>query len=132
MAEEKKRCGMSTDNLLLVLMMASVAVGIGLGVGLKMGKPEFSQRELMYLGFPGDVFLRMLKLLILPLIVSSLLNSLTRRNAQTAGRLGYLTLAYFAATTFVAVVEGIVLAELIRPGAYSESSGGQAPASCPA
>ncbi len=97
----------------------------------------------MYIGFPGDLFLRALKLLILPLIgtnvfekliyghmfqfqnlcfvfvsVSSLVNSLARLNARTAGRLGYLCGLYFLLTTLLAVVEGIILVLAIKPGKF--------------
>lgn len=120
LAEKKKKWyHMSSENLLLISMVASVILGAVLGVVLKLVKAEYSDREVIYIGFPGDIFLRMLKMLILPLIVSSLISSLARLSSQTAGKLGYLTALYFLVTTLVAVIEGIVLVLAIRPGKFA-------------
>ncbi len=57
--------------------------------------------------------------------VSSLVNSLANLNAQTAGRLGYLTVIYFLVTTLFAVIEGIVLVLAIRPGRFADQANAQ-------
>ena len=64
-----------SENLLLLLTIVGVLSGIGLGVGLKFGlntNPTLNARNVAYLRFPGEIFLRMLKLLILPLMFVSL------------------------------------------------------------
>ena len=58
----------------------------------------------------------MLKMLIIPLIVSSLVSGLASLNSKASGRLGGLAVAYYMTTTFVAVVIGIILVLSIRPG----------------
>ena len=60
------------DNILLICLIVSMAAGIGMGLGLRTLSPPMDKREIMYLNFPGDLLMRMLKFLILPLIVSSL------------------------------------------------------------
>ena len=45
-----------------------LGVGVGVGVGLNLGKVELTPRQEAYLIFPGEMFLRMLKMLILPLM----------------------------------------------------------------
>src|SRR4051794_8322657 len=89
---QRKRCSVKPDTILLVLMVLSALVGVALGAGLKSNDRIFTPREIMYIGFLGDLFLRMLKMLILPLIVSSLINSLANLNVKTAGRLGLVTI----------------------------------------
>lgn len=60
------------------------------------------------------------------------MNALTRLNMGTAGRLGYLTGGYFLFTTLMAVVEGIAIVEIVRPGRFAQHQGpGLAPSSCP-
>jgi Na+/H+-dicarboxylate symporter len=103
-------------------MVASVALGVVLGVGLKSGNHQYTPREIVYIGFLGEIFLRMLKMLILPLIVSSLINALSDLNPKTAGRLGGVTVAFFAGTTLLAVIEGVALVLIIKPGHYAEDA----------
>lgn len=59
---------MRGENLLLVLTIIGVFIGVGVGVGLNLGKVGLTPREEAYLMFPGEIFLRMLKMLILPLM----------------------------------------------------------------
>ena len=47
--------------------------GIGLGMGLKDAKDVWSQRQAMYVEFIGTLFLSMLKGIIIPLVVPSLI-----------------------------------------------------------
>lgn len=59
------------ENLLLILTVASVIIGVILGLLLRLAEP--SKDTIMVLGFPGEILMRILKMLILPLIVSSLI-----------------------------------------------------------
>ncbi|KAH7703042.1 excitatory amino acid transporter [Aphelenchoides avenae] len=62
------------------------------------------------------MFLRVLKLLILPLIVTSLVSALSQTDAREAEQMGLLTLGYYALTTTIAAITGIVLVMTIHPG----------------
>lgn len=57
-------------NLLLTLTILGVFMGFFLGFIIRLYGP--SEEAVMFMSFPGDVLMRMLKMLILPLIVSSL------------------------------------------------------------
>lgn len=68
-------------------------------------------------GFIGDLFLNALKMLIVPLIVSSLITGMTSIGSAGAfGRIGAKTLVYFVSTTLIAVLLGLALVNLITPG----------------
>lgn len=118
----KKRCKLNADNILLLATIAGVVAGIALGIGLKYGlkdrDPVMTPREIGYLKLPGELFLRCLKMLILPLIFSSLVNSLANLDAGTAGRLGFIAMCYYLITIVMAVFTGIVLVLAIKPGSY--------------
>ena len=59
-------------NLLLVLTVLGVFLGAVIGFAARAGNP--SDDVIMFISFPGDVLMRMLKMLILPLIISSLIS----------------------------------------------------------
>jgi Na+/H+-dicarboxylate symporter len=110
----------SRDNLLLVLLLVSVIVGTAIGF-ICRASHKFSKREIMYLQFPGEMLMRTLKMLILPIILSSLIAGIAGLDAKTCGRMGLLTMGYFASTTLMAVILGIILAVTIQPGYGADS-----------
>ena len=103
-------------NLLLILLLMSLLVGIGLGAALRAVDPPFGIREIFYLRFPGDLLMNMLKMLILPLIVSSLISGLASLDARASGKMGLRAVVYYLTTTLLAVIIGIVLTIAIQPG----------------
>ncbi|XP_078010687.1 excitatory amino acid transporter 5 isoform X2 [Phascolarctos cinereus] len=110
-------------NGLLILSVLSVIIGCLLGFFLRT--QHLSPQEISYFQFPGELLMRMLKMLILPLVVSSLMSGLASLDAKTSSRLGILTVAYYLWTTFVAVVVGIIMVSIIHPGgaAQKETTG---------
>ena len=107
------------SNLLLILTIVSVILGTILGVSIATANP--SDLTITLISFPGELFLRSLKMLILPLIVFSLMSGLGSLKLKTAGALGLRTLLYYVTTTCLAVSLGIVLVVSIRPGKGHES-----------
>ncbi|XP_041508471.1 excitatory amino acid transporter 5 isoform X1 [Microtus oregoni] len=105
-------------NGLLILSVLSVIVGCLLGFFLRTQR--LSPQEISYLQFPGELLMRMLKMLILPLVVSSLMSGLASLDAKTSSRLGILTVAYYLWTTFLAVVVGILMVSVIHPGGAAQ------------
>jgi len=69
----------------------------------------------------GDLFLRLLQMLVVPLIVSSLITGVTGMgDLRTLGSIGGRAIAFYLTTSFAAIVTGIVLVNIIRPGAGAE------------
>ena len=65
----------------------------------------------------GGLFLRMLQMVSVPLIVTSLLSGiLSLSGMQGVGRMFGKTLAYYLTTSLLAIVTGLLLVNLIRPG----------------
>uniref|UniRef100_A0A8C9QN50 Amino acid transporter n=1 Tax=Spermophilus dauricus TaxID=99837 RepID=A0A8C9QN50_SPEDA len=105
-------------NGLLILSVLSVIVGCLLGFFLRTQR--LSPQEISYFQFPGELLMRMLKMLILPLVVSSLMSGLASLDAKTSSRLGILTVAYYLWTTFLAVIVGIIMVSIIHPGGAAQ------------
>jgi len=65
----------------------------------------------------GDLFLRALKMIIIPLVVSSIVTAVAETGTdEKFGRLGFKTFLYYVSTTLFAIVTGLVLANIIQPG----------------
>lgn len=110
------------DNLLVIFMIIAVIIGVAMGLGLRDHISTDDKRTIFFLQFPGDLLLNMLKMLILPLIVSSLVSAMSGLKAQASGKMGLRTVLYYLITTFCAVVLGIILVVAIQPGYKREAS----------
>lgn len=108
------------ENLLLLLIMIGVFLGFLVGILVNKSVQDSkdpSPKELaMYISFPGEIFLRMLKLIILPLIVSSIIVAVAVLDSKSTGKLGRRAIIYYMLTTVLAVVLGIILVSSIKPG----------------
>jgi Na+/H+-dicarboxylate symporter len=70
-----------------------------------------------FLGAIGDVFLRALNMVIVPLIATSIISGVAGLGSgRDLGRLGLKTLGYYLTTSLLAIVTGLVLVNVIRPG----------------
>ncbi len=70
-----------------------------------------------YVSWMGDLFLRALKMIIVPLILTSIISGVANiGDAQNLGRLGLKTFAYYITTSFFAIITGLVLVNIIQPG----------------
>lgn len=70
-----------------------------------------------YVSWMGDVFLRALRMIIVPLIFSSIVSGVTGLgSAENLGRMSLKTMLYYMTTSIFAILTGLVLVNLIRPG----------------
>ncbi|XP_018621040.1 excitatory amino acid transporter 2b isoform X1 [Scleropages formosus] len=108
-------CQKLLKNLLLTLTVLGVILGSVAGMLLRFASP-LNPDVIMVIAFPGDILMRMLKMLILPLIISSLITGLAGLDAKSSGRLGTRAMVYYMSTTIIAAVLGVILVLLIHPG----------------
>lgn len=67
--------------------------------------------------FVGSMFLNALRMLIVPIITSSIITGIAGIGSSEAlGRLGGKTFAYYMMTSFLAIVVGILAVNLVQPG----------------
>ena len=65
----------------------------------------------------GNVFIRLLKMIIVPIIFSSLVvGVVSLGSVQSLGRLGTRTFLYYMVTTIMAVMIGLIVVNFIKPG----------------
>jgi len=65
----------------------------------------------------GDLFLRLIKFIIAPLILSTLVVGVaSSTDPKQLGRIGLKTMAYYLGTTAIAIIIGLAVAFMISPG----------------
>lgn len=68
--------------------------------------------------FLGQGFLRLVKMIIVPLVFASLVTGTAAMNdVKKLGRIGIKTLAFFMGTTAIGIIAAIVGANILKPGA---------------
>lgn len=60
---------------MIIKTLIGVTIGISCGLSLKHSGRTWSQRDIAYIKFPGEIFLRVVNSLILPLITSSIVSA---------------------------------------------------------
>lgn len=70
-----------------------------------------------YVGWMGDIFLRGLKMVIIPLILSSIISGVTSMGeGKDLGRLSVKTLLYYLSTSTLAILTGLMIVNIVKPG----------------
>lgn len=90
---------------ILIALILAVLFGFYIPQGVK------------YVAWMGDIFLRALKMVIIPLIFSSIISGVTSMGeGKNLGRLGLKTLTYYLSTSTLAIVTGLLIVNLVKPG----------------
>jgi Na+/H+-dicarboxylate symporter len=84
---------------------------LGVAAGLLLGE------KAVHVKIAGDMFIRLLKAIIIPLIMASMVAGIVSLgDVRKLGRIGLRTFGYYVVTTTLAVSVGLVLVNLMRPG----------------
>lgn len=90
----------------------AIAFAAGITVGLAGGKDAVP-----WFGWLGDLIIRLLKMVIVPLVVTSIVSGVASVGSGRAlGRLFSKTLGYYVLSSLLAVLVGLLLVNLIQPG----------------
>lgn len=94
-------------------------MSIVVGIIMRVFHDDYTPRTIMYVNFLGDLFLRMIRALILPLIIASLIAAIAPLDISLSKKIGTRAIVYILSTTVIAVILGIVLVLTIKPGVGS-------------
>ena len=102
-------------------------IAIALALALIAGAAIGPQAQFLAVcSFIGTLFLNALKMLIVPLILASIISALLGLSDSSAlGRLGLKTATFFAGTTALSILTGLVLVNLIAPGIVDGAPAGE-------
>ena len=97
----------------------AIAMLLGILAGLIGGEPLAAK-----VGWLGDLFIRLLKMIIVPLVLTSIISGVASVGAGAGlGRLFGKTLGYYVMTSLAACLVGLVLVNTIRPGVGADLVG---------
>lgn len=98
----------SEDKILVGIIIGVIA---GVFCGLVFGE------RMEYVAFIGDMFMRSLRVIVIPLIIATMVTGITSLgDVRKLGPMGLTTLGYYLVTTTIAVTVGLLFTNLIRPG----------------
>ena len=105
---------LSDYNIALENQLSDTQVEI---YGVLLVQAAYSNPAIEYVSWMGEIFMRALKMLIIPLILSSLISGITNiGSGANLGRLGGKTLLFYISTSFFAILTGQILVNIIKPG----------------
>ena len=94
-----------------------IALGIGIIAGLELGA-EGAKFAATWIGPLGTIFMNMIKMIIVPLVFSSLVIGVCALgDVKKIGRIGAKTIVYYLGTTFFAIMLGLAFGVIMQPGA---------------
>lgn len=110
------------ENNLWVQVLIALFIGIitGIALGPEMGwvPQETSAKIGNWLALPGNIFLRLVQMIMIPLIFSSIILGIVSHSGEQLKKMGIRVSAYFITTTTISIILGVILALFFKPGKY--------------
>jgi Na+/H+-dicarboxylate symporter len=107
------------SNRLTTYIMVSLFLGIAVGYACNsFASPEQAKVIAGYFAILSDIFLRMIKMVIAPLVFATIVSGISSlgSNGGAVGRIAVRALAWFVLASVVSLLIGLLLANLLQPG----------------
>lgn len=105
---------------LITQIMIGLALGIMTGALLKHFPEQQHWIVEQILRPAGDAFIKLMKMIIVPLVFTCMVVGIAGTGGRSLGRMGARSLVYFFLVTGVAIVFGLVLGNVLQPGAGAD------------
>src|SRR5690349_17542417 len=100
---------------ILIGMMAGIVVGYM--CHMLLPTPEAAKNVAGYISLVTDIFLRLIKMIIAPLVFSTLVVGIAHMgDGKALGRIGVKTMAWFISASLMSLLLGMLLVNVLRPG----------------
>lgn len=121
------RLGMLVRGRLWLQVLIGMTLGIATGILLGPSTGWLETRSALLVGnwlaLPGQLFLTLIQMIVIPLVFASVIRGLAASdNLEQLRKIGLRVTLYFLATTAIAIVIGLQVALLIKPGDYVDRS----------
>jgi Na+/H+-dicarboxylate symporter len=106
------------NRLFSTLIVAAMVLGIGFGWAVNQyATPAGAKAVAENLSIITDVFLRLIRMIIAPLVVSTLVAGIAHmEDSASIGRVGIKTLGWFITASIVSLTIGLIMVHLLQPG----------------
>ncbi|XP_049528337.1 excitatory amino acid transporter [Dermacentor silvarum] len=113
-----ERTGISflVGNMLFFLTSSSIVAGLGLGFLTRNTEGAWTRRHISYMAFPGEIFLRLAGVVVIPLLTSMLVASIATAGLAAARRVGLLAFTFYVVSKAMAMAVAYALAVSLNPG----------------
>jgi Na+/H+-dicarboxylate symporter len=102
-------------TIILIAMLLGIAVGYACHT--LWPDPATAKSIAGYISLMTDVFLRLIKMIIAPLVFSTLVVGVAHMgDPKTVGRIGAKAMVWFISASLVSLLLGLVLVNILRPG----------------
>ncbi|HUE77533.1 MAG TPA: dicarboxylate/amino acid:cation symporter, partial [Longimicrobiales bacterium] len=99
-------------------ILIGLVLGAVIGLVANVLALEWLQAALLFVEPVGTAFIRLITMVVVPLVAASLLiGTASLGDLRKLGRIGGKTVTYYMATTAIAVTIGIILSNVVQPGA---------------
>lgn len=106
----------------LVGMVLGITTGILMGPSVDLINPVTATTVSDWLAFPGKLFLALIQMIVIPLVFASIIRGLAAtEDLEQLRKMGFRTVLYFIATTVLAIIIGLAVASIIKPGSFIDS-----------
>lgn len=120
------------DHLIKGRLWLKVLIGLVLGAGigvllnpsLGLLSGHLSLRLADWLDLPGQIFMRLVQMVMVPLIFTSIITGIVGNASENLKTFGLRLLLYFIFTTTIAIIIGLAVTLIFRPGQYIFELGG--------
>ena len=109
--EEAKKKGLALHWQILI------GIGLGIATGILLCRITPYENWSPYIKWAGDIFLRGLRMIVIPLVFTSIaLGVAGMGNSAALGRIAGKTILYYIVTTAIAAAIGLTLVNIVKPG----------------
>jgi Na+/H+-dicarboxylate symporter len=115
---ERRGTTMKKRKLTTWILLAMLAgIGVGWMCHELLPTPESAKTVAGYISLVTDIFLRLIKMIIAPLVFSTLVVGIAHMgDAKALGRIGLKTMGWFVSASLMSLILGMVLVNVLRPG----------------
>ncbi|GGX11178.1 dicarboxylate/amino acid:cation symporter [Aquimarina muelleri] len=117
-----------TKGRLWLKVIIGLLLGAGIGMLLNPSTGLLSENSSLriadWLDLPGQIFMRLVQMIMIPLIFTSIITGIVGNTSENLKTFGLKLLLYFVFTTTIAIVIGLLVTLILKPGQYIFDLGG--------
>jgi Na+/H+-dicarboxylate symporter len=108
----------------IIALVVGASLGIVINPASGFASESFSSSLASWLDLPGQIFMRLVQMIMIPLIFASIISGIVSNSSENLKTLGLRLLLYFLFTTIISITIGLVITLIMKPGQLVYKLGG--------